>query len=114
MPPRQYSRNTFCLAVPDEVGRLYLTPRNPYRFRVLTDTVLHVVGDGDTLQALAARAYAGLPRPAGLWWVIADFQPDPILDPTVQLGAGTTLFIPSLRVVQELVFSESRRNEEDV
>ncbi len=114
MPPRQYSRYTFSTAVPDEEGRLYLTPRVPFRFRVLSDTVLHVVGDGDTLHALAARAYAGVPRPAGLWWVIADFQPDPILDPTITLAAGSTLFIPSLRCVQELVFSEARRGEDDV
>jgi hypothetical protein len=50
-------------------------------------------------------------RPSGLWWIIADFQPDPIHDPTVRLTPGRTLYIPSLRTVQEEVFSDKRRKE---
>jgi len=114
MPPRRYSRHTYSLAVTDEADRLYLTERTPFRFRPLNDTQQHVVRWGESLWALAARHYAGLPRPAGLWWVIADFQPDPIIDPTIQLQVGQVLFIPSVRVVQEMVFSEARRREDDV
>jgi hypothetical protein len=113
MPPRKYSRHTYTLGVTDEQGRLSLTERVPFRFRVLSDTRQHVVSDGETLWGLAARLYAGLPRPAGLWWVIADFQPEPIVDPTIALSAGQILHLPSLRVVQEQVFSEKRRQEND-
>jgi len=44
--------------------------------------------------------------------VIADFQPDPVHDPTLSLDLGRVLFIPSVRVVTEEVFAEARRQEE--
>jgi hypothetical protein len=43
--------------------------------------------------------------------VIADFQADPIHDPTLSLALGRELAIPSVRTVVEEVFSESRRDE---
>jgi nucleoid-associated protein YgaU len=113
MPPRRYSRYSFCSASKDDAGRLVLSERVPFRFRVLSDTVQYTCKEGDSLYVLAHRAYKGLPRPSGLWWIIADFQPDPIFDPTVVLTPGQVLFIPSLRTVQELVFAESRRYEDD-
>ena len=66
---------------------------------------------GETLFSLAGRYFAALPRPAGLWWVIADFQPDPIHDPTLSLEVGQVLLVPSVRTVVEEVFSEKRRQE---
>lgn len=111
MPPRRFSRHTFTSAVLDDDGRLFLTEREPFRFRAMPDTRQHVVKEGDTLFSLAGRYFSPLPRPAGFWWVIADFQPDPIHDPTIDLDPGRILFIPSLRVIQESVFSESRREE---
>ena len=111
MPPRRYSRYTFCAGVLDEAGRLFLTEREPYRYRALPDNRQHVVKEGETLFTLAGRYYSALPRSAGLWWVIADFQPDPIHDPTLQLEPGRALIVPSLRTVLEEVFSEKRRLE---
>ncbi len=111
MPPRRFSRPTFCSGILDEEGRLCLTEREPYRYRALPDNRQHVVKTGETLFALAGRYFASLPRPAGLWWVIADFQPDPIHDPTLTLEPGRALVIPSLRTVLEEIFSESRRDE---
>lgn len=111
MPPRRYSRYTFCVAVQDDAGRLFLTEREPYGFRALPDTRQHVVQEGDTLFSLAGRYFAPLPRPAGLWWILADFQPQPILDPTLALDLGRMLFVPSVRVVTEEVFNEARRAE---
>jgi hypothetical protein len=109
-----YSRYTFCTAQKDEDGRLYLSRREPYRYRNLADNRVHRVAQGDTLQSLAARYFAGMPRPAGLYWVIADFQPDPIIDPTIALVPGSHVFIPSVRTVLERVFAEARRYEENV
>lgn len=109
MPPRRFSRFTFSAAVLDDAGRLLLTEREPYRFRALADTRQHVVQQGDTLFTLAGRYFAPLPRPAGLWWAIADFQPEPIHDPTLALHPGRLLFIPSVRVITEEIFSEARR-----
>lgn len=109
MGPQAGSRHSFCLGVRDEGGRLYLTEREPYRFRELPDTRVHVVVQGDTLWDLAGRYFAPLPRACGFWWAIADFQLDPIIDPTLELIAGTRLFIPSLRVLTDVVLSEPGR-----
>lgn len=114
MAPRLYSRHTFCYALADGQGRLYLSDREPFRYRNLPDNIPHVVADGETLWNLAARYYDGLERPANLWWVIADFQPTPIFDPTISLRPAQQLIIPSLQTVLTLVFSEDRRIEETV
>jgi len=111
MPPRRFSRYTFSSAVLDEDERLVLTDREPFRFRALPDNRQHVVKEGDTLFSLAGRYFASLPRPAGLWWVIAEFQPDPIHDPTLSLEIGRVVLVPSVRTVVEEVFAEKRRQE---
>jgi hypothetical protein len=111
MPPRRFSRFTFSPALLDNGGQLFLAEREPFRFRVLPDTRQHVVQEGDTLFSLAGRYFAPVPRAAGLWWVIADFQPDPIHDPTLVLEPGRVVFVPSVRVVTEEIFAETRRQE---
>ena len=111
MPPRRFSRYTFSAAVLDDDERLLLTDREPFRFRALPDNRQHVIKEGETLFSLAGRYFASLPRPAGLWWVIADFQPDPIHDPTVALELGRVFVIPSVRTILEEVLSEKRREE---
>jgi hypothetical protein len=47
-----------------------------------------------------------LPRACGFWWAIADFQPDPILDPTLRLEPGRRLFIPSVRVLIDIILAD--------
>ena len=111
MPPRRFSRHTFTRSFEDENGRFQLSEREPFRFRAFDDTRQHIVADGDTIFNIAGRFFASFERPAGLWWIVADFQPDPIIDPTIALEIGRTLFIPSLRVVIEEIFSEARRIE---
>jgi hypothetical protein len=74
-----------------------------------TDTRVHVVAQGDTLEGLAGRYFAPLPRACGFWWVLADFQPDPIVDPTLELDVGRRLLVPSLRVLTDVILSEQRR-----
>lgn len=110
MPPRRYSRFSFCSAVL-EGGGLLMTEREPFRFRSLSDNRHHIVKEGETLFSLAGHYFAPLPRPAGLWWILADFQPEPIHDPTLTLEVGRVLVVPSLRTVTEDVFSEKRREE---
>lgn len=111
MPPRRYSRHTFTSAGMDDAGALVLSDPEPFRYRELADTRTHVVRDGETLFTLAGRYFSPMRRPAGLWWIIADFQPEPIVDPTIALAAGRMIFVPSVRAVTELVFSETRREE---
>lgn len=114
MPPRLNSRHTFCTAQADANGNLFLSEREPFVYQSLSDNILHTVAKGESLFTLAARYYAPLSRPAGLWWIIGDFQPDPIFDPTVALEENSLLVIPSLQTVLSLVFSEDRRIQETV
>ena len=109
MPPRQFSRHQFCQLVTDDLGRRVLTDRVPFRYADLSDNRRHLVNQGETLFTLAGKYFAGLPRAAGLWWVIADFQPTPIHDPTIALAPGTVVFVPSSRTVLETIMSEKRR-----
>lgn len=111
MPPKVASRHIFCLGVKDNVGLLHLTDREPYRFQNHSDNRRHTVVQGDTLFDLAGRYFSPLPRACGFWWVIADFQPDPILDPTLELEPGRRLHVPSLRVLTDVVLGETRRRE---
>ena len=50
-----------------------------------------------------------MPRGCGFWWAIADFQPDPIVDPTLELEVGRTTFIPSERVLTDVILGPGRR-----
>jgi hypothetical protein len=113
VPPFKFSRFQFTAALND-IDRpeiLFLTDRERFVFRELPDTRTHIAREGDTLFTLAHRFFRGLDRPSGFWWIIADFQPDPIHDPTISIGLGRTLFIPSLRTVTEEIFSEKRTEE---
>lgn len=114
MPPRRFSRHTFTegtrlLVLGDD--RTFLTGREPFRFAELSDNRTHLLRAGDTLQSLAGRYLRGFIRPSGLWWIIADFQPQPIHDPTVLPPVGSLIFIPSRRTVEERILNESRRRE---
>lgn len=107
----RYSRHRFSEALLDSEGRRFLSPPEPFRYRALPDTREHRVVTGDTLWGLADLYFQPLEQAAELWWVIADFQPDPIHDPTLPLEGGRTLLIPSRRTLEELVFNERRRRE---
>ena len=109
MPPRVGSRHSFTFGVHDDAGVLHLTEREPYRYKAHTDNRVHVVVQGDTLWDLAGRYFAPLPRACGFWWAIADYQPDPIVDPTLVLEPGRRLFIPSLRVLTDVILGEAGR-----
>lgn len=112
MPPRVYSRYAFTTAQKDSNGILFLSERVPYRFAEFPDNRTHEVREGDTLFTLAAKYFPSFDRPAGLWWIIADFQPTPVFDPTTALTVGDHLIIPSERTVLERIFAEERRYEE--
>ncbi len=111
MPPRQISRFALSAVVPSNRNseQLVLTERVRYGYVAHTDNIAHTVVEGDTLFTIAAKYFAPLPRPAGLFWILADFQPNPIHDPTIALTPGSVMVIPSLRVVQTEIFSEARR-----
>ncbi len=104
MPPRSMSRYLSSLGVKDAAGKLYLTERKRFAFDAKAPgTRLHVVAQGDSLHALAYKYFAPIDNAEHLWWVIAEFQPIPIRDLTLDLAVGRTLYIPSTRIVQERV-----------
>jgi len=112
MPPRKYSRHLFTLGIKnadDSKERVFLTDRSRYFFRVLPDNRQHVVIEGDSLFNLAGRYFSPISRACGIWWIIADFQPEPIHDPTLKLARGRLMIIPSLATVLAEIFSVSRR-----
>lgn len=111
MPPRVNSRYTFTDATQQLDGSLMLSDYEPFRYTPLDDTRVYVVRDGDTYFTIAGKLFAPLDRPAGFWWVICDFQPNPIVDPTIPPTPGTQLFVPSVRTVTEIILSEARRAE---
>lgn len=77
-------------------GRVVLPEREPLAFRDRADNRTHVVLPEDALAALAGTYFAPLPRACGYWWAIAQFQPAPIVDPTLPLAVGRVLVIPSV------------------
>lgn len=80
----------------DESGRVVLGEREPMVLRDRPDNRMHTVLPGDTLAALAGVYFAPLPRACGYWWAIAEYQPEPIVDPTEPLAVGRVLVVPSL------------------
>lgn len=105
MGPRVLSRYLISTASRDDAGRMVLSDREPYRFANFPDNRTHTVVAGDTLFHVAGRYFAPLSRACGFWWVIADFQPDPIVDPTLELDVGRVLVIPSVRTLTDVILS---------
>jgi hypothetical protein len=106
MPPLTGSRYASSYAFQDEEGRLVLSEREPFGFRELADNQSHVVAEGDTLWTLADRYFQPLPRACGYWWAVADYQPEPIIDPTLELEVGREIVVPSLRTLIEQILAD--------
>lgn len=105
MPPRLNSRYEFSIGKEDENGTMFLAEREPFRFDPkLKGTKRYTFKKGDSLYTIAYRSFQPIPNAEHLWWIICEFQPDPILDPTLAIDIGRVLFIPSVKVVQEKVF----------
>jgi len=108
------SRFRFCTIVALTDGRVYLTDREPYRYQDLPDNRRHTAKFGDTWHTIASRYFANdgvIINPADLWYVVADFQPEPVVDPTLRPEPGTVIFIPSIETLFQRILSEARRVE---
>ncbi len=107
MPPLKFSRYEFTRKLVDADGNEFLGEREPFGFRSFRDNRSHTVQQGDTLYHLAGKFFVGLRRPAGFWWVIGNFQEDPVFDPTEDLAVGRIIIIPSLQVlIDEILGAE--------
>lgn len=104
MPPRLNSRYMGCEGVLDDQGRMFLTEREPFRYNSkLPGTRKHRVSKGETLFTLAFRYFNPMPDAEHLWWILCEFQPDPILDPTLDLEEQRIVHVPSYRIVHEQI-----------
>jgi len=110
-PPTRFSRHRFSRGLKDDEGREYLTDRLVYGYRDLPDNVPHEVREGDTLWGLAARYFVGVENAALFWWVIADFQPEPISDPTLALVPGEVVVVPSVATLLTRILVENRKQK---
>ena len=111
MPPRVGSRHTFTLRRIATDGSRYLTEREPYTFRELSDNRTHTARQGDSWFTIAARYFAGVPRACGFFWAICDFQPDPVVDPTIPPELGRVVVIPSISTLSNKILGEQRRRD---
>lgn len=80
-----------------EDGRLeqtYLLIRSKrVEYNPEADNRVYVGQAGDNLFSVAARHFRKYPRPASLFWLVGEYQPVPVLDPTTDL-TGRELVIP--------------------
>lgn len=92
-------------------GKLYLGQREPLLFDPDLAQRAVMVARHDTLQTLAAK-FIGAPQfDTPFWWLVAEFSHPPVLDPTVPLTPGTTVYIPSRdRALAELL-DPDRKNK---
>lgn len=107
-----WSRDRFAVEMEDEDGTIFATDYEPFGFRPETDNRAYVARDGDTWAGVAFLSFPAIPRACGLWWALADYQPEPVVDPTLAIAAGRVVVIPSERVLRQLVFASERRREQ--
>lgn len=103
------SRYRYCSQRTDENGIAYLSEREPLKYSDEPDNRYHSVKEGDTWWGLAHRYFPSIPRKSRHWWIIAEFQPEPVVDPTIKLTVGATLVVPSERYVRQVVFGAGQR-----
>lgn len=98
------SRFEHCECLWVEGARFVFGERAPYRYTPHSDNQVHKVVQGDTLPLLAGRYFAPLPRACGYWWAIAEFQPEPIINPLTPLHLQRSLVVvPSVRVLTDVI-----------
>lgn len=96
-------------------GTLYYSnpERIPYEER--DDTIIHTCYGGEFLWDLAILYYKdAYPTPLDLAEVIAQFQPDPIVDWSVPMIRGREVLIPSVEYLEEVAFGDSLLDQQEL
>lgn len=108
MPMYPWSRYRYCTMYADG-DVMYLDEREPFRYRDDTDNRYHTASEGDTWWGLAHLYFQGVPRACGLWWLLCEFQPEPVIDPTIAIPDGKLIIVPSMRLLRMKIFSVEER-----
>ena len=82
---------------------------DPFRFRDEKDNRFHTAVEGDTWWGLAWRFFPSFPNKSLLWPLLCEFQPEPVVDPTIAIRPGQQIVIPSERLVRTQAFNRERR-----
>lgn len=109
MPMFEWSRYRYCTQFMNADGIAYIDEREPFRYREELDNIPYRAKQGDTWWGLATFFFPGLPRPCGMWFLLCEFQPSPVIDPTIVIKEGTLIIAPSERLVRGEAFSRQQR-----
>jgi len=112
-------RNRYSLAFTDvDSDSILISPIVPFSYRELSDNILHVATKGEMLWDLAEKYYSkkgdsslGLNDAWSYYDIIADFQPNPIADPTLSMIGGENIYLPSIQTIKMLIENENRRQD---
>jgi nucleoid-associated protein YgaU len=105
-PQFDLSRYKFSEVLQDSDENAYTEDREPPVYEAgRLDDILHTVKGGDTLISIAQTYYWDLTEYASeLWWVLADMQPTPIINPFALLKPGLLIIVPAPeRVTAEIL-----------
>lgn len=110
----EYSRYRYCSILDwgnlgGVAGVKLLDEREPFRFRDEPDNRFHSAVEGDTWWGLAWRYFPSFPNKSLLWFLLCEFQPEPVVDPTIVIAKGTQIVIPSERLVRTQAFNREQR-----
>lgn len=115
MPPGPLSRHLLCVGVTRfSDGLSFLLDREPIRFVNRGDTKRITAQRGDTWYGLAAEYLKPIPNAEQLFWAICDFQPTPVIDPTVDPVPGAIIYVPSADFIIANYFTDSRRDQDQI
>lgn len=95
-------------------GLTFMLDREPLYFQPRSDNKRIVAEKGDTWWSLAAKHLSALRNPEQFFWVLCDYQPTPILDPTVDPTPGAIVFIPDEDFFMSTYFADSRRDQDTI
>jgi len=90
-------------------GVKLLDEREPFRFRDESDNTFYTARAGDTWWGLAWKFFRSFRNPSLLWFLLCEYQPTPVVDPTIAIVGGQQVVIPSERVLRNYVFSREQR-----
>lgn len=107
----EYSRYQLSSIIRDDTDQVLLGPRTFIDYGEDDDVIAHRVMAGDTLFSLAALYFHALPTGSSMWWAIADYQPEPLLDPTLELTVGSIILIPPLDTLQGILLAPDSEDE---